>query len=107
MRFAVVSLMVFSLLSCAGLEKPRSLTELKADLKCIEIQNGLKWADVSGEFGTPDILPLPEEGTNLGKNARGYRNEIVIFYTELKEVKEGEKTRFHEVVYKTEVCRKK
>lgn len=106
MRFAIALLLAFSLMSCASPDS-RTLTELKTDLKCIEIQNGLPWTDISREFGTADILPLPEAGTNLGKNVRGYRDEIVIFYMELKEVKEGEKTRFNEVVYKTEICRKK
>jgi hypothetical protein len=106
MRSAIVLLLAFSLMSCVS-PNSQTLTELKMNLKCIEMQNGLLWADISREFGTADILPLPEAGTNLGKNARGYRDEIVIFYTDLKEVKEGEKTRFNEVVYKTEICRKK
>ena len=106
MRFAIVFLLAFSVMSCAS-PNSHTLTELKADLNCIEIQDGLKWEEISREFGTPDIVLLPEPGANLGKNARGYRDEIVIFYTDLKEVKEGGKTRFNEVVYKTEICRKK
>ncbi len=107
MRFATVSLMVLLLLSCAGLEKQRTLAEIKADLKCVEIQDGMKWADISRVFGTPDIQPLPEEGATLGINARGYQNETVIYYTELKETLEGNKTRFYESVYKIEICRNK
>ena len=106
MRFAIVFFLALSVLSCAS-PNSQTLTGLKADLTCIEIQDGLKWEEISREFGTPDMRPLPEPGTNLQKNVRGYRNEIVIFYTGLKEVKEGEKTRFHEAVYKTEICRKK
>lgn len=107
MRFTLIVLMTFPLMGCATLGNQITLTELKTDLTCIELQNELKWADISREFGTPEILPLPEKGMSLGKNARGYRDEIVIYYTELKEVKEDGKTRFIEVVYKTEICRKK
>jgi hypothetical protein len=58
-------------------------------------------------MGSPDIAPIPEPGTDLSKNARIYKDETIIFYTEMREVKEEGKVRFQEVVTNIEICKKK
>lgn len=106
-RFAIFFIIVITLTSCTTLQKPKTLDQVKAGLDCIEYKEGMDWKQISDKFGTPPITPLPEPGTNLSKNARGYKDMTIIFYTDTQEVKEGEKVRFHEVVNKIEVCNEK
>ncbi len=107
-RFAIFFVIVITLTSCTILQKPpKTLEQVKAGLDCIEYKEGMDWNQISDKFSTPPITPLPEPGTDLSKNARGYKNMTIIFYTERREVKVGEKVRFHEVVNKIEVCKEK
>jgi len=105
--FTALFVVAIALTSCTTLQKPKTLDQAKAGLDCIEYKEGIGWGQISEKFGNPDITPLPETGTDLSRNARGYNDMTIIFYTERKEQKEGEKVRFHEVVTKIEVCKKK
>ncbi|MBM4273002.1 MAG: hypothetical protein FJ134_00845 [Deltaproteobacteria bacterium] len=67
----------------------------------------MNWQMVSQKLGDPDLVPLPEPGTDLSENARGYKGCIIIFYTKRQPVKQGDKLRFEEVVYKVELCKRK
>ena len=106
-RFASFFVIAIVLTSCAALQKPKTLDQAKAGLNCIEYKEGIEWKKIAEKLGPPDIAPLPEAGTDLSKNARVYKNKIIIFYTERQEVKEGEKVRFREVITKLEVCKEK
>lgn len=106
-RFVIFSFIAIFLTSCATLQNPKTLGQVKADLDCIEYKEGVVWKQISEKFGTPDIAPLPEPGQDLSRNTRVYKDRVIIFYTERQEVKEGEKIRFHEVVTKVEVCKEK
>jgi hypothetical protein len=106
-RFAVFLILSVSLVSCASFQKPKTLGEAKADLDCTEYRDGEEWKQISGKFGTPDLVPLPEPGAGLTKNSRAYSNMVIFFYTEVREVREGERVRFHEVITSIDVCKKK
>lgn len=107
-RFAIFFIIAITLTSCTILQKPpKTLDQTKAGFDCIEYKEGMDWKQISDKFGTPPITPLPEPGTNLSKNARGYEKMTIFFHTDRQEVKEGEKVRFHEVVNKIEVCKEK
>jgi len=106
-RFVMIFLMAIFVTSCAHLQSTKSLEQVKADLDCILWKKDIEYKQISDKFGSPDIAPLPEPGTGLGRNTRVYRNKTIIFYTELQEFKEGEKVRFHEVVTGIEVCKGK
>jgi hypothetical protein len=105
--FAVFLILSVSLVSCASFQKPKTLGEAKADLDCIEYRDGEDWKQISGKFGTPDLVPLPEPGAGLTRNSRAYSNMVIFFYTEVREVREGEIVRFHEVITSIDVCKKK
>jgi hypothetical protein len=108
MKRSVIFLLVAVVLtSCAYFQPSKTLDQAKIGLECIKYDEGINWAEISEKFGSPDIAPLPEPGSDLTKNIRGYEGKIVIFYTELKEVKEDGKTRFHEVVSNIEICKKR
>jgi len=100
--FAIAILLTSCYNATAG---SQTLGQVKADLNCIEYIKGIDWKQISEKFGTPDIAPLPEPGTDLKENTRLYKDKIIIFYTEIQEVKEGDSIRFHEVVTKIEVCK--
>lgn len=106
-RFAIILLMSVFVTSCAYVQSPKPLEQVKVDLDCIKWEKDIEYKQISEKFGPPDIAPLPEVGTSLGRNTRVYKNKTVIFYTELQEFKEGEKVRFHEVVTVIEVCKGK
>ncbi|MEW6584512.1 MAG: hypothetical protein AB1442_02755 [Nitrospirota bacterium] len=95
------------LASCSFIQKPDTLEGVKADLICIEYKEGSDWKVISKTFGAPDIHPIPQPSSNLSANTRGYKDKILLFFTERKEVTEGDKIRFREVVTKVELCRKK
>jgi hypothetical protein len=106
-RFSTILIITIVLSSCAIMQSPQTLGQVKENSPCLEYAKGMAWRDVSGKIGPPDVAPLPESGSSLSKNSRVYHNMTVIFYTEPQEVKEGEKTRFKEVVYKMEICKKR
>lgn len=93
--------------SCAHVQSTKPLEQVKADLDCVRWEKDIQYKQISEIFGSPDIAPLPEPGTGLGRNTRVYKNKTIIFYTELRELKEGEKIRFHEVATGVEVCKGK
>lgn len=105
LSFLMVLAMLFT--SCISLQNRQTLSDLKADLDCIPYREGLEWKHVAGKFGTPSITPIPEAGTDLSKNTRGYKGKTILFFTERKEVSEDGKTRFHEVVTAIEICKPK
>ncbi|NUO09704.1 MAG: hypothetical protein HUU08_13670 [Candidatus Brocadia sp.] len=108
MRYVTVLFVVaIALTSSTTLQKSKTLNQAKAGLDCIEYTEGMDWKQISEKLGAPSITPLPEPGTNLSRNARGYEDMTIIFHTERKEFKEGERVRFHEVVTKIEVCKEK
>ncbi len=107
-RFAIFFVIVITLTSCIITQKqPKTLDQVKVGLDCVEYKEGMDWNQISDTFGTPPITPLSEPGTDLSKNVRGYEDMKIFFHTERRKVKEGEKVRFHEVVNKIEVCKKK
>ena len=106
-RIAIIIVIAIALTSCATLQPPKTLGQVKSNLTCFEYKDGIYWKQISEKIGAPDIAPLPESGTDLSKNARVYKNMTIIFYTERQEVKEDEKVRFHEIVKKIEIGRKK
>ncbi len=103
-RTAIFFILVIFVLSCA---KYVAVGEVKEGSTCLEYKEAMDWEQVAQKFGTPDITPIPEPGTDLSANARGYKNMKVIFYTKRQQVNEDGKVRFKEVIYKVEVCRKK
>jgi hypothetical protein len=108
MKRSLVFLAIASVLtSCAYFQPPKTLDQAKVDLDCVNYDKGISWAEISEKFGSPDVAPLPEPGVRLTRNARLYKGKTIIFYTEIQEVKEGEKIRFREVVTGIEVCKKK
>jgi hypothetical protein len=106
-RFTIFLFIAIALTSCATLQNPATLGHVKEDLDCIRYEKGLDWKQISEKFGNPDIVPLPEPGTDLSKNTRIYKDKVIIFYIERQEVKEGEKVRFHEVLTDIELCKEK
>lgn len=104
----LISASVF-LVSCTILSHadPKTLEEAKSGLVCIEYKDNLTWQKVEELLGEPDEFPLPQPDQDLSKNARVYRSKNVIFYIERREIQEGGKVRFQEVITKIEVCGKK
>jgi hypothetical protein len=95
------------LASCAMHQGPQTLGDVKGGLECISFKEDILWDDVFKKFGDPNIASLPEPGSDLGKNSRVYKNSVVIFYVDAREVNMEGKTRFKEVVKMVEVCTKK
>lgn len=104
---AIFFITTIFLTSCATIQKPKTLDQVRADLDCIEYKEGIDWKQIPQKIGSPDIAPLPEPGTDLSSNTRVYENKIIIFYIERQEVKEEGKVRFQEAVTKIEVCKEK
>jgi hypothetical protein len=104
---AIFFLVVVALTSCANFQPPQTLDRTKAGLVCIPYQKEMTWKEVSANLGEPDLVPLPEPGTDLTKNARVYLGKAVIFYTGIKEGEEAGKVRFQEIITNLEICRKK
>lgn len=103
--FLVIAIL---LTSCANVTAgSQTFSQAKAELNCVEYANEIDWRQVSEKFGAPDKPFLPEPGSDLTKNTRLYKDKIIIFHTETREVKEGERIRFHEVVTGIEVCKEK
>jgi hypothetical protein len=106
-RVTILFIIAFALYSCTTLQKPVTLSHVKSGLDCIQYEEGMSWNQVFHVVGSPDIAPIPEPGTDLTKNARIYKDKTIIFYTEIREVKEDGRVRFQEVVTKIEFCKKK
>lgn len=106
-RVVLLSVIAFILCSCQAQEKAKTVEDVKKDLICVEYKPGMEWSEISGAFGEPDIAPNPGPSPESGANARVYKSMIVIFHTERKPVKVGDKTRFVEVVTHVELGRKK
>ena len=104
---AIFFITTIFLTSCATIQKPKTLDQVRTGLDCIEYKEGIDWKQIAEKFGNPDIAPLPEPGTDLSSNTRVYENKTIIFYTETQEVTEGGKVRFQEAVTKIEVCKEK
>ena len=108
MKKQILSIVLAGLLTaCAMQQVPQTLGDVKGGLECISFKEDLLWYDVFKKFGDPNVAPLPEPGSDLGKNSRVYKNSVVIFYVDDKEVSMAGKTRFKEVVKMVEVCTKK
>lgn len=103
-RSAILFILVLSITACTNY---KAVGEEKDNLSCLEYKEAMDWTNVADKFGTPDITPIPEPGTDLSANAKGYKDMVVIFYTKKQQVHEDSKIRFKEAVYKVEVCRKK
>jgi len=106
-RLAILFIIAIALSSCAALQEPTTLTQVKSGLNCAQYKEGMTWSQVSQVVGSPDIAPIPEPGTGLSKNVRVSKDTTFIFYTELKEVKEEGRVRFQEVITNIEFCKKK
>ena len=106
-RLAILFIIVIALSSCTTLQAPTTLSQVKSGLNCIQYKEGMIWNQISQVMGPPDIAPIPEPSTDLSKNTRIYRDKIIIFYIEMREVKEEGKVRFQEVVTNIEFCKKK
>lgn len=103
----IIFLLAMTLSSCAHAPPPQTLDQFKADWECLPYQKEMGWRQIFEKLGEPDLLPLPDPGTDLSKNTRIYRNKLLIFHAERREVQEGEKVRFQEVITNLEICRKK
>ncbi len=106
-RLTILFVILIALSSCTTFQKPTTLGQVKSALNCIQYKEGMSWNQVSQAIGPPDIAPIPEQGTDLGKNTRIYEDKILIFYVEMREVKEEGKLRFQEIVTNIEVCKEK
>ncbi len=106
-RITILFIIVMVLSSCTTFQEPTTLGRVKSSLNCTTYKEGTSWSEVSKVMGPPDIAPIPETGTDLTKNTRIYKDRIIIFYTEMKEVVEEGKVRFKEVVTSMEFCKRK
>lgn len=106
-HLALILIASFVLSSCATWQKPKTLEQVKANLICIEYENGIAWAQIRERLGAADVAPLPEPGTNLQSNSRVYKNKWIIFSVENADVQEDGRTRFREIANKIEVCKEK
>jgi hypothetical protein len=105
-RYGILILAFILLISCNALAAPKTVGEVKEGLTCLGYQEGMAWHQIAEKFGEPDIAPKPEQG-DLSQNARVYKGVTVIFYTKTQQVKEGDRLKFIEVVYKVEFCKSK
>jgi hypothetical protein len=106
-RYLILFIIIVGLSSCATLQQPRTLSQIKSELDCIQYKEGMSWSQISQVMGHPDIAPIPEPGTDLSKNTRIYKDKTIILYIEMREIKEEGKVRFQEVVTNIEFCKKK
>jgi hypothetical protein len=107
-RFVICFIIVFSLTSCAALEKPKTLAEIKGTKRCIEFKDRMEWKQVSDKLGKPIYpLPIPTTGSDvdLTKNTRLYENTTIIFYVEPQKITEEGKAQYKEVVTRIEICK--
>ena len=102
--FLLVALLVPS---CAHIPPSQTLEEMKAGYLCLRYEDGMEWKQIQEAFRDPDMVPLPGPGGDLSRNSRGYARTAVIFYVETKEVQDGERVRFREMVTHMDLCKKK
>lgn len=102
-RWWTLLLLLSLVTSCHG---QTGLSGVKGESSCVEYHDGMNWDQISAKFGTPELAPPPEPGTDLSQNARGYNAMTVIFYTKRQPVNEDGKIRFKEVIYKIDICKK-
>ena len=101
-RWLALFLLLTLVTSCPG---GTVLSGVEGESTCVEYHEGMSWDEVSAKFGTPDIAPQPEPGTDLSQNSRGYNAMTVIFYTKRQPINEDGKIRFKEVIYKIDLCK--
>ena len=106
-RLAILFIIIIGISSCTTLQQPSTLGQIKSEFDCIQYKEGVSWNQVSQVMGPPDIAPMPEPGTDLSRNTRIHKDKIIIFYIEMREIKEEGKVRFQEVVTNIEFCKKK
>jgi hypothetical protein len=106
-NLGIFLLLIIGLASCAHIQEPNTLTEVKENWDCLRYENGIGWKQVTSILQEPDITPLPEPGTDLSRNVRVFTGKVVIFYLERREVQEGGKTRFQEIVTDLDLCKRK
>jgi hypothetical protein len=107
MRLSAIFLFFLGFTSCAYLQEPRTLAEVKKDWDCLRYEKGAAWNQVASALAEPDIAPLPEPGSDMSRNVRLFTGTAAIFYLERQEVEEGGKTRFREVVTGLDLCKRK
>ena len=109
MKYWAITLLAgaWALSSCVWLPPPKTLPGIKEGLNCIPYEKGMPWQQIAETLKAPDIYPLPEPGTGLGRNARVFTRPLLILYVENEEFQEGEKTRFREVARGLEICAEK
>ena len=107
MKISAIFLLFLGLTSCAHIQEPRTLAEVKENWDCLRYEPGVGWKQVTSTLAEPDVTPLPEPGTDLGRNARVFTGKVIVFYLERREVQEGGRTRFQEVVTDLDLCAKK
>jgi hypothetical protein len=98
---------IIILSSCIALANPTTIGQIKEGLICTEYTEGMPWTDIKTKLGKYDEAPIPEPGADVLRNSRVYKNMTVIFYTEVRDVKIGDKNRPQEMVYKVEICKEK
>jgi hypothetical protein len=106
-RLAILFVIIVGIGSCTTLRQPKTLGQIKSELDCVQYKEEMSWNQASQMMGPPDIAPIPEPGTDLSKNTRIYRDKTIIFYIDMREVKEEGTVRFQEVVTNVEFCKKK
>lgn len=92
--------------ACSTLGGERTLDDVKARLECVAYAEELPWEQVTRSLGRVDEAPIPGPGS-LFKNVRVYRDRVIIFHVDTKEIQEAGHSRFVEVVKTVEVCREK
>jgi len=105
-RYYVGAFFLLLFPSCTGLSSARSLEEVKASLDCVTYSDDLQWEQIAKPFGRADETPIPVPGSLFG-NTRVYKDKIVIFYVDSKEMIEAGRSKFVEVVKRIEVCKER
>ena len=106
-RFTLLSIVLVLALSSFSCALPsKTIKEIREPLNCVEYKEGMRWEAIQENFGTPDFAPIPS-GEKLSENTRVYKGKTIIFYTELKKTRVGEKIRYEEVITKLEICSEK
>jgi len=106
-RFYLLILILPFIITCASSSNSQTLSQAKENLSCMEYIGDIPWEKVKQALGEASIPVLPEPGTDLFQNARGYTNLKVFFHTTRKNLEEAGRIRPHEVVYKVEICKEK
>jgi hypothetical protein len=97
---------LFLIPSCASLTSQRTLEEVTAKLDCVTFSDELPWEQVKASLGREDEAPMPGPGS-LSKNARVYKDKVLILHVDTKETTVAGRSMFVEVVKKIELCKEK